>query len=105
MAVIHPLNAPGKYWIDCRQCDDYGCCEMSAPNNFRRDELHEFVFKQPETEEEERQCAEAMLSCPANAIHCDGPQPPVDEYFRKELEKLQNDQEKEILSARCDTEM
>ncbi|MBV8174072.1 MAG: ferredoxin [Verrucomicrobia bacterium] len=38
--------------------------------NFTRDEErgHSFVFKQPQTPEEENQCQEAMQNCPVEAI-------------------------------------
>jgi ferredoxin len=42
--------------------------------NFTRDEErgHSFVFKQPQTLEEESQCQEAMQNCPVEAIGDDG---------------------------------
>jgi len=42
--------------------------------NFTRDEEsgHSFVFKQPQTEEEECLCQEAMENCPVEAIGDDG---------------------------------
>jgi ferredoxin len=45
-----------------------------APNNFKLsdDETHDICYKQPEDEEEEDQCAEAMESCPVEAIGDDG---------------------------------
>ena len=75
----HPQNVAGKYWIDCYNCLAHGICADLAPNNFRYDEEGEvswshFVYKQPETEEEERQCHEALMSCPMAVIHDDGDQ-------------------------------
>ena len=74
--VKHPQSAPGRYWVECSNCMAHGICADLAPKNFR----HEggsgshgyFVFKQPETPEEERQCHEALLSCPMAAVRDDG---------------------------------
>jgi ferredoxin len=66
-------NAPGRYYVD-DQCIDCDLCRQTAPNNIRRDEKrgHSFIFKQPETPEEENQCQEAMQNCPVEAIGDDG---------------------------------
>ena len=66
-------NAPGKYYI-IDQCIGCALCYELSPRNFSMN-LHEgydFVFKQPETQEDEAQCLKAMQSCPANAIRDDG---------------------------------
>jgi ferredoxin len=49
-------------------------CAEAAPNNFREADSndHDVVFKQPESEDEIRQCEEAMASCPVEAIGNDG---------------------------------
>ena len=62
-------NVPGRYYVD-DQCIDCDLCRQTAPTNFTRDETngHSFVFKQPETPEEESQCQEAMQNCPVEAI-------------------------------------
>jgi ferredoxin len=39
------------------------------------DEGYSYVFKQPENDEEEAQCQEAMESCPVEAIGDDGEEP------------------------------
>ena len=70
----HSLNASGRYYVDCNTCLDHECCVETAPNNFR---LHEtyytaYVFKQPDTSEEEAQCQQALEECPVAAIHNDG---------------------------------
>jgi ferredoxin len=39
------------------------------------DEGYDFVFKQPETQEDEALCLKAMQSCPADAIRNNGPEP------------------------------
>lgn len=68
----HPLNAPGKYYVDCNTCLDHECCVETAPNNFRLEDLTAYVFKQPGTSEEEAQCRQALEECPMEAIHDDG---------------------------------
>ena len=68
----HPLNAKGKYYVDYDTCLNH-CCFDIAPNNFKMDKDYvAYVFKQPETSEEEAQCQEAMMCCPVEAIHDDG---------------------------------
>ena len=49
-------------------------CRETAPNNFTRndDGGYSFVTKQPESEEEEELCREAMEGCPVEAIGDDG---------------------------------
>lgn len=68
-----PLNVPGKWYVDS-SCIDCDVCRTTAPNNFRanEDEGYSYVYKQPETPEEEAQCQEAMASCPVEAIGDDG---------------------------------
>ncbi|MDW8189774.1 MAG: ferredoxin [Pseudobdellovibrionaceae bacterium] len=62
-------NVKGKMFVDqsCIACD---ACVLTAPSNFKMDENegHAYVFKQPETPEEEAQCREAMEGCPVEAI-------------------------------------
>ena len=68
----HPLNVIGKYWIDADVCIDHACCVEDAPNNFRQDNNYSaYIFKQPETPEEEIQCQQALATCPVEAIHND----------------------------------
>lgn len=68
----HPLNAKGKYYVDYGTCLNH-CCFDIAPHNFKTDEDYvAYVFKQPETAEEEAQCKEAMMYYPVEAIHNDG---------------------------------
>lgn len=66
-------NVPGKYYVD-DQCIDCDLCRETAPQNFARsdDGGHSYVFKQPETPEEETQCQEAMSGCPVEAIGDNG---------------------------------
>lgn len=71
---IHSLSAKGRYYVDIDSCFTCAVCEFTAPNNFKtiNQELVSYVFKQPETNEEENQCREALNSCPHEAIHDDG---------------------------------
>lgn len=66
-------NAPGKYYI-VDQCIGCTHCYVLSPGNFSMnpDEGYDFVFKQPETREDEALCLKAMQSCPADAIRNDG---------------------------------
>ncbi len=68
-----PDSVAGKYYVDS-SCIDCDVCRTTAPNNFRanEDEGYSYVFKQPETDEEEEQCQEAVESCPVEAIGEDG---------------------------------
>ena len=70
----HALSVPGKYYVECDVCVHHECCIETAPNNFRmHDEvLTAYVFKQPDTSEEEAQCRQALEECPTAAIHDDG---------------------------------
>ncbi|MBL8151041.1 MAG: ferredoxin [Blastocatellia bacterium] len=69
----HPENVLGRYYVDV-ECIDCDVCRDTAPNNFTRQEdgSYSYVYKQPENEEEEAECQEAMESCPVEAIGCDG---------------------------------
>ncbi len=67
-----PQNVPGRYYVD-ESCIASDFCVAAAPNNFKMDESgHAYVFKQPENEEEERQCREALAGCPVSAIGDNG---------------------------------
>lgn len=70
---IYPLNAKGKYYVDCDSCLNHGCYEL-FPSYFKFDEetCTTFVLKQPETLQEKAECKEAMSYCPVEAIHDDG---------------------------------
>lgn len=71
-----PEQAPGRYYVDAN-CIDCDVCRETAPENFRanEDEGYSYVFKQPENDEEEAQCQDAMESCPVEAIGDDGDKP------------------------------
>lgn len=66
-------NVDGKYYVDdtCIDCD---ACRATAPDNFLRndDEGYSYVSKQPENEEEEQLCIDAMEGCPVESIGDDG---------------------------------
>ncbi len=66
-------NAAGKYYCDT-ECIDCDLCRETAPDNFTRndDGGYSFLYKQPENEEEEALCQEAMDGCPVEAIGNDG---------------------------------
>src|SRR5438067_8234868 len=69
----YPENAAGKFYVD-EQCIDCDLCRETAPANFKRndDGGHSYVYKQPESPEEEGLCKEAMEGCPVEAIGNDG---------------------------------
>ena len=69
----YPENAAGRFFVDT-QCIDCDVCRVTAPSNFTREEDkgYSYVFKQPESPDEETQCQEAMDSCPVEAIGNDG---------------------------------
>jgi ferredoxin len=73
VANKYPENVEGKFYVD-DQCIDCDLCRETAPANYKRndDGGHSFVYKQPETPEEEALCKEAMEGCPVEAIGSDG---------------------------------
>ena len=66
-------NVPGKFYVD-DQCIDCDLCRETAPANFTRsdDGGYSYVYKQPDTPEEEAKCIEAMEGCPVEAIGDNG---------------------------------
>jgi ferredoxin len=66
-------NVSGKFYVDS-SCIDCDVCRTTAPDNFmaNEDEGYSYVFKQPENEDEEALCQEAMEGCPVEAIGDDG---------------------------------
>ena len=66
-------NAAGKYYCDT-ECIDCDLCRETAPDNFTRndDGGYSYLYKQPENEEEETLCQEALDGCPVEAIGNDG---------------------------------
>jgi len=68
-----PKNVFGKYYVDST-CIDCDACRSVAPDNFARndDEGFAYVYKQPDTPDEEELCLDAMDGCPVEAIGDDG---------------------------------
>jgi ferredoxin len=66
-------NVDGDFYVDSN-CIDCDLCRQTAPDNFDRneDEGFSYVSKQPENEEEEQQCRDAIEECPVEAIGDDG---------------------------------
>ena len=64
-----PENVRGPFFVD-EGCISCGLCMEKAPYNFTFTVCfkHAFWNKQPETEEEQEQCMEALKSCPVDAI-------------------------------------
>ena len=68
-----PENVRGKFYVDS-SCIYCGLCDETAPTVFREcnEQGWAYVFHQPETEEELRQCMEAVGGCPTESIGIDG---------------------------------
>ena len=66
-------NVPGKFYVDT-ECIICSVCVMAAPNNFveSEDGGHDYVYKQPENDDELAECYDAMDQCPVDAIGDDG---------------------------------
>jgi len=66
-------NVCGEFYVDA-SCIDCDVCRDTAPENFMRcdENNYSFVYKQPETAEEQALCEEAMSCCPVEAIGNDG---------------------------------
>ena len=66
-------NVAGSFYVD-KECIICSLCTDIAPANFKESEDgdHDFVYKQPENDEETQQCEEAMEQCPVDAIGDDG---------------------------------
>jgi len=66
-------NVVGRWYVD-KKCILCSVCSEAAPKNFKESDQHDHdvVYKQPESEDEERQCEEAMAACPVEAIGNDG---------------------------------
>lgn len=60
-------NVAGRFYVDatCITCDT---CTGIAPVCFTLTPTHAFVSQQPKNAQEEKQCHDAALSCPVNAI-------------------------------------
>lgn len=67
-----PENVPGRYYVD-ETCIAAKFCVATAPRNFRLSETgYAYLYKQPETPEEEEECRQAVAGCPVSAIGDDG---------------------------------
>jgi len=66
-------NVAGKFYVD-KECILCSLCSDLAPKNFKEsnDGDHDVVYKQPENDEELKQCADALEQCPVEAIGNDG---------------------------------
>ena len=66
-------NVPGKFYVDSA-CIFCNVCIQAAPNNFAvsKHGAHDYVYKQPETDEELDECYDALEQCPVEAIGDDG---------------------------------
>lgn len=66
-------NVSGAYYVDS-ECIACGMCHEIAPDYFKLDDegSSAYVTKQPDTEDGKTACAEAMKSCPVEAIGDDG---------------------------------
>lgn len=66
-------NVTGEWYVD-KKCILCSVCSEAAPKNFKESSAgtHDIVYKQPDAPEEIQQCAEAMASCPVEAIGNDG---------------------------------
>ena len=66
-------NVAGAYYVDS-SCIDCDVCRDTAPENFMRadENSYSFVYKQPENDEEQSACDEALTCCPVEAIGKDG---------------------------------
>ena len=66
-------NVDGQFYVDSN-CIDCDLCRQTAPDNFSRneDDGYSFVSKQPESDDEQQACLDAMEECPVEAIGDDG---------------------------------
>lgn len=64
-----PLNCEGSFFVDdqCIACD---ACVVHAPRFFKMNnhDGHAYVFNQPKTPAELKECHEALNECPVEAI-------------------------------------
>ena len=73
IANRYPENVPGTYYVD-NQCIDCDLCRETAPASFKRndDGGYSFVYKQPDSPDEQKLAKEAMEGCPVEAIGSNG---------------------------------
>ncbi|HMT09858.1 MAG TPA: ferredoxin [Pyrinomonadaceae bacterium] len=69
---LHPKQVPGKYWIDANACVFCSASTDEVPNMIRLEDdgvnFSAYIFRQPETPEEEADMRRAMEICPTEAI-------------------------------------
>ena len=67
------VNVPGPWYVDTN-CIACGLCDELAPSVFRffEAEGQNYVYHQPESEEELERANEAREACPVEAIGNDG---------------------------------
>ena len=67
------LNKEGKFYVDdqCIACD---ACVVEAPGFFTMNDEdgHAYVTKQPESDDDQEECDNALACCPVGAIGDDG---------------------------------
>jgi ferredoxin len=73
IANRYPENIAGAYYVD-NQCIDCDLCRETSPNSFKRndDGGYSFVYKQPDSPEDQKLAKEAMEGCPVEAIGSNG---------------------------------
>ena len=73
IANRYPENIAGAYYVD-NQCIECDLCRETAPNSFKRndDGGYSFVYKQPDSPEDQKLAKEAMEGCPVEAIGSNG---------------------------------
>ena len=73
IANRYPENIAGAYYVD-NQCIDCDLCRETAPNSFKQndDGGYSFVYKQPDSPEDQKLAKEAMEGCPVEAIGSNG---------------------------------
>jgi len=73
IANRYPENIAGAYYVD-NKCIDCDLCRETAPNSFKRndDGGYSFVYKQPDSPEDQKLAKEAMEGCPVEAIGSNG---------------------------------
>tara|TARA_R100000687_G_C6363479_1_gene124561 strand:- start:94 stop:324 length:231 start_codon:yes stop_codon:yes gene_type:complete len=66
-------NTAGSFYVD-KDCIICTLCADLAPHSFKesKDETHDHVYKQPETDQELQAAKDAMEQCPVDAIGDDG---------------------------------
>ena len=66
-------NVAGAYYVD-KECILCSLCTDIAPDHFKEsaDGDHDFVFRQPASDDERQRCEDALEQCPVDAIGSDG---------------------------------